>query len=137
VLYGESLGGGVAVSIAAERAAAGRPVAALVLEAPLSSVTDVAAHHYPWAPVRCLLKDRFESVARIARVHAPLLIVHGDADGIVPIRYGRALFEAAREPKEATWIPGGGHEDLMRFGLSRIVFDFLDRRVPASLRETL
>jgi fermentation-respiration switch protein FrsA (DUF1100 family) len=137
VLYGESLGGGVAVSIAAEQAAAGRPVAALVLEAPLSSVTDVAAYHYPWAPVRWLLKDRFESVARIAEVHAPLLIVHGDADGIVPIRYGRALFEAAREPKEATWIPGGGHEDLMRFGLSRIVFDFLDRRVPASLRETL
>lgn len=64
VVYGESLGSTVAVAIAAERAAAGQPVAALVLEAPLSSVSDVAAHHYPWVPVRWLLKDRFEAVAR-------------------------------------------------------------------------
>src|SRR5512132_170131 len=86
VLYGESLGSTVAVAIAAERAAAGQPVAALVLEAPLSSVSDVAAHHYPWMPVRWLLKDRFEAAARIADVRAPVLIVHGEADEIVPIR---------------------------------------------------
>jgi uncharacterized protein len=134
VLYGESLGSTVAVAIAAERAAAGRPVAALVLDAPLTSVSDVAAHHYPWMPVRWLLKDRFDAAARIADVRAPVLIVHGEADGIVPIRYGRALFEAAREPKEAVWIRGGGHEDLAEFGLRRIVFDFLARRVPAALR---
>lgn len=130
VLYGESLGSTVAVAIAAERAAAGKPVAALVLEAPLSSVSDVAAHHYPWVPVRWLLKDRFEAIARIAHVGAPVLIVHGEADDIVPIRYGRALFEAAREPKEAAWIPGGGHENLADFNLRRIVFGFLARRLP-------
>ena len=134
VLYGELLGSTVAVAIAAERAVGGQPVAALVLEAPLSSVSDVAAYHYPWMPVRWLLKDRFEAAARIADVGAPVLIVHGDADEIVPIRYGRALFEAAQEPKEAAWIPGGGHEDLAQFGLSRIVLDFLARRVPAALR---
>ena len=134
VLYGELLGSTVAVAIAAERAVGGQPVAALVLEAPLSSVSDVAAYHYPWMPVRWLLKDRFEAAARIADVGAPVLIVHGDADEIVPIRYGRALFEAAQEPKEAAWIPGGGHEDLAQFGLSRIVLDFLDRRVPAAVR---
>ena len=134
VLYGESLGSTVAVAIAAERAAGGRPVAALVLEAPLSSVSDVAAHHYPWMPVRWLLKDRFEAEARIADVGAPVLVVHGDADDIVPIRYGRALFEAAQEPKEAAWISGGGHEDLGRFGLTRMVLSFLDRRVPAPVR---
>lgn len=98
-----------------------QPVAALVLEAPLSSVSDVAAHHYPWVPVRWLLKDRFEAVARIAHVGAPVLIIHGEADEIVPIRYGRALSEAAREPKEAVWIPGGGHEDLADFGLGASV----------------
>lgn len=130
VLYGESLGSTVAVAIAAEQATAGQPVAALVLEAPLSSVSDVAAHHYPWVPVRWLLKDRFEAVARIVGVGAPVLIIHGEADDIVPIRYGRALFEAAREPKEAAWVPGGGHEDLADFGLRRIVFDFLARRLP-------
>ena len=95
VLYGESLGSTVAGAIAAEQAAAGQPVAALVLEAPLSSVSDVAAHHYPWMPVRWLLKDRFQAVARIAGVGAPVLIIHGEADEIVPIRHGRALFEAA------------------------------------------
>jgi fermentation-respiration switch protein FrsA (DUF1100 family) len=130
VLYGESLGSTVAVAIAAERATAGQPVASLVLEAPLSSVSDVAAHHYPWMPVRWLLKDRLDAVARIAGVGAPLLIIHGEADAIVPIRYGKALFEAAREPKEAAWIPNGGHEALALFGLYRIVFDFLARRCP-------
>ena len=134
VLYGESLGSTVAVAIAAERAAGGRPVAALVLEAPLSSVSDVAAYHYPWMPVRWLLKDRFEAEARIADVGAPVLVVHGDADDIVPIRFGRALFEAAQEPKEAAWILGGGHEDLAQFGLGRMVLSFLDRRVPAPVR---
>lgn len=129
VLYGESLGSTVAVAIAAERAAVGQPVAALVLEAPLSSVSDVAKYHYPWVPVRWLLKDRFEAAARIAGVDAPVLIIHGEADEIVPIRYGRALFEAAREPKEAAWIPNGGHEDLADFGLYRIVFAFLARRL--------
>jgi uncharacterized protein len=134
VLYGESLGSTVAVAIAAERAAAGQPVAALVLEAPLSSVSDVAAYHYPWMPVRWLLKDQFEASTRIAGVGAPVLIIHGEADGIVPIRYGKALFEAAREPKEAAWIRSGGHEDLAQFGLHRIVFDFLARQLPADLR---
>jgi len=129
VLYGESLGSTVAVAIAAERAAIGQPVAALVLEAPLSSVSDVAAHHYPWVPVRRLLKDRFEAIGQIAQVGTPVLTIHGEADDIVPTRYGRALFEAAREPKEAAWIRGGGHEDLAEFGLHPIVFDFLARRL--------
>lgn len=134
VLYGESLGSAVAIAVAAEWADGGRPVAALILEAPLSSVTDVAAYHYPWVPVRSLLKDRFEAVKRIADVHAPILIVHGDADTVVPIRYAKALFEAARDPKEAVWILGGGHEDLSRFGLRPIVFDFLARRLPDRLK---
>jgi fermentation-respiration switch protein FrsA (DUF1100 family) len=130
VLYGESLGSAVAVAVAAERAAAGQPVAALILEAPLSSVSDVAAHHYPWVPVRWLLKDRFQASAQIAEVDAPVLLIHGEADNVVPVRYGRALFEAAAEPKEAVWVRGGGHEDLAEFGLRRIVFDFLARRLP-------
>lgn len=130
VLYGESLGSAVAVALAAEQARAGAPVAALVLESPMSSVADVAAHHYPWVPVRPLLKDRFEAQAQVAEVAAPLLVVHGDADRVVPIRYGRALYEAAREPKQAVWIRGGGHENLAEFGLQRLVLDFLDRTVP-------
>jgi uncharacterized protein len=134
VLYGESLGSAVAVAIAAEQASVGQPVGALVLEAPFSSVRDVAAHHYPWVPVRWLLKDRFEVGSRMAAASAPLLIVHGVGDAVVPIQYAKALFEAARQPKEAVWVADGGHEDLSRFGLHRIVFNFLDRRLPDRVR---
>jgi uncharacterized protein len=134
VLYGESLGGAIAVAIAAEQAAAGRPLAAVVLEAPVSSVTDVAAHHYPWVPVRLLLKDRFEAAARVGSIAAPLLVVHGEADRVVPVRFGRALFAAAVEPKQAVWLDGAGHEDLVQFGLQQIVLDFIRRQqgVPVS-----
>ena len=134
VLYGESLGSAVAVAIASELADAGQPVAAMVLEAPLSSVRDVAAHHYPWVPVSWLLKDQFEATSRIAAIGAPLLIVHGERDAVVPVRYGQALFQAARQPKEAVWVAEGGHEDLTDLGLQRIVFDFLARRLPDPLR---
>lgn len=136
VLYGESLGSGVAVQIAAERGRArepdgsgnpGPPLAAVVLEAPLSSVTEIAAHHYPLLPVRWLLKDRYASSEKIADVSAPVLIVHGEDDGVVPIRFGRKLFAAAREPKEARWIADAGHEDLHRFGLQATVMDFITR----------
>jgi fermentation-respiration switch protein FrsA (DUF1100 family) len=129
ILYGESLGCGVAVQIAAEHAEQRNNVAAVIVEAPLSSVTDVGAHHYPYLPVRWLLKDRFETRAKIAKIGAPLLVVHGTEDRIVPLRFGRSVFEAAAEPKEALWIYGGGHEDLERSGLHSAVFDFLSRHV--------
>lgn len=134
VLYGESLGSAIGIAMAAELADAGEPVAAVLLEAPLSSVREIAAHHYPWVPVRWLLHDRFESASRVAAIGAPLLIVHGDGDRVVPIRYGKMLFDAALQPKEAVWISGGGHEDLARFDLHRIVFDFLARRLPEKIR---
>ena len=129
VLYGESLGGGVAVQIAAEQARASKAVGALVLEAPLSSVTDVAAYHYPFIPVRWLLKDRFESADKIGDVAAPVFIIHGENDTVVPIDFGRALFKAAKEPKEGRWISKGGHEDLHHFGLQSAVIDFVARHV--------
>jgi fermentation-respiration switch protein FrsA (DUF1100 family) len=129
ILYGESLGCGVAVQIAAEHAEQRSSVAAVIVEAPLSSVTDVGAYHYPYLPVRWLLKDRFETRAKVAKIGAPLLVVHGTEDRIVPLRFGRSVFEAAAEPKEALWIAGGGHEDLERFGLHGVVLDFLSRHV--------
>jgi uncharacterized protein len=127
VLYGESLGGGIAVQVAAEQARASKAVGALILEAPLSSVTDVAAYHYPLIPVRWLLEDRFESAGKIGDVAAPVLIIHGENDWVVPIDFGRALFKAAKEPKESWWISGGGHEDLHHFGLQSAVIDFVAR----------
>ncbi len=126
VLYGESLGSAIAVQLATEMAP-GQPVAALVLESPFTSTADVAAHHYWYMPVRYLVRDRFETERKIGSIGAPLFIVHGEEDRIVPVDHGRALFEAASEPKEARFIPAAGHNDIYDFGAADAVIDFLDR----------
>jgi hypothetical protein len=126
VLYGESLGTGVAVRMASDR-----PVAALVLEAPYTSMEAVGAAHYPAALVRLLLEDRFDSLSRIGMVRAPLLVPHGERDDIIPAALGRALFAAAPEPKELWIAPAGGHNDLRQHGALDAVLDFLRRRVGA------
>ena len=134
VLYGESLGSGVAVQMAVEKSAQ-TPFAALVLEAPFTSVTEVAASHYPFMPVRWLVKDHFDSAAKILDIRTPLFIVHGQRDRTVPTRFGRALFEAAAEPKESRWINGAGHNDVYDFGGAEAVLDFLHRRLGLKGRE--
>ncbi|MHA1598090.1 MAG: alpha/beta hydrolase [Alphaproteobacteria bacterium] len=126
VLYGESLGSGVAVKLAAEWADKAMPVAGLVLESPFSSVVDSAAFYYPYIPVGWLLKDRFESTAIIADVAAPVMVIHGERDEVTPVRFGRKLFEAAVQPKQAHWIRDAGHNDLADYGLQDLVLDFLN-----------
>ena len=124
VIYGESLGSGVAVHVAA-----GREIAALILEAPFTRLADPAAYHYPFVPVSLLLRDRFDSLSAIGRVRAPILVLHGERDRVIPVRFGRALLAAAPEPKEGWFSPEAGHEDLARFGALDAVFDFIARRV--------
>ncbi|MCP5368257.1 MAG: alpha/beta hydrolase [Hyphomicrobiales bacterium] len=126
VLYGESLGTGVAVRLAAETAKT-QPVAAVVLEAPYDSIAEVAAAHYPYVPVGMLLKDRFESAGRVAAIGAPLLVVHGEQDGVVPVAHGLKLFKAAVAPKEAEWFPDAAHNDLYDHGAGERILAFLDR----------
>ena len=111
VLWGESLGSGVAVALAAERT-----VARIVLEAPFLSAADVAAGAYPFVPVHWLMKDQFRSDLRIDKVTAPVLIMHGDRDTVVPIASGQALYQLIKSPKRFVRIPGGGHENLGAFG---------------------
>jgi len=106
VYFGESLGSGVAVQLAVEM-----PPAALVLRSPFTSITDVAAHHYWFLPVRRLLWDRFDSLSRIAQVRCPLLVIAGDRDRVVPFVFSQRLFEAAREPKRFVRVPGADHND--------------------------
>lgn len=120
-VFGESLGSGVAVQLAASV-----PVLAVVLDSPFSSAVDVAAHHYPYLPVRWLMWDRFESMAHIGKVRAPLLIVHGDQDPVVPHALGRKLFEAANEPKQFVTLPGGGHTEPLANGAWKAVRPFLE-----------
>jgi uncharacterized protein len=124
VLYGESLGSGVAVQMAAHR-----EIAALILEAPFTSVAEVAQFHYPFVPAARLMRDRFESIARIGGVKAPILILHGAHDTVVPLRFGRALFDAAPDPKEFWLAPGAGHENLTRSGALEAVRAFLERLI--------
>ncbi len=120
VLYGESLGSGVAVQMAVEHAVAG-----LVLEAPFTSAVDVGQAAYRWLPVRLLLWDRFDNISKIGDVDAPLLVIHGEQDRVVASRFGRRLFEAAGEPKTAEFIPGAGHNDLQFYGIAETVLSFL------------
>jgi uncharacterized protein len=124
VLYGESLGSGVAVALAAEH-----QVAAVVLEAPFTSVAEVAQCHFPYVPASRMVVDRFDSLSRIGKVKAPILVLHGERDRVVPVRYGRALLDAAPEPKEGWFAPEAGHEDLARYGALDAVVAFIDRRL--------
>jgi fermentation-respiration switch protein FrsA (DUF1100 family) len=125
-LYGESLGTGVAVALAAEQAAAERPVAGVVLESPFTSVAETAQHHYWYIPARVLVKDRFDSHGRIAGLAAPVLIVHGTFDRTVPYRFGRRLYEAAVQPKRLVTVAEAGHLDLFdRPEISEEVQEFL------------
>ncbi len=107
VLWGESIGSGVAVAVAAQK-----PVAALILEAPFTSAADVGAGAYPFVPVRLLMKDQFRSDLRIGQVKAPLLIMHGALDRTVPVALGERLFSLANEPKRFVRFARGQHNDL-------------------------
>ncbi|MBT5898497.1 MAG: alpha/beta hydrolase [Rhodospirillaceae bacterium] len=122
VLVGESLGSGVAVRMASEAR-----FRAVILEAPYTSTVDVGQAAYFFLPVRLMMYDRFPSIDLIADIQAPLLLIHGVDDRIIPTRFGRRLFKAARQPKEAHFIPDAGHNDLFEHGLTDIELDFLAR----------
>ncbi len=125
VVYGESLGSGVAVQMATEYG-----IAAIILEAPFTSIVDVAARHYWYMPARWLLLDRFDSEAKIGAVAAPILVLHGLRDAVVPADLGRALFAAAPEPKVERLFEDGGHSDLYEHGAGEAVVAFLADAVP-------
>jgi hypothetical protein len=120
VLWGESLGGGVATRLAVEQRVAG-----VILQAPFTSVADRAQELYPIVPARRLTLDRFEILSRITAIGAPLLVVHGEADRVVPADHGRQIFAAAREPKRGVFIPHADHNDLYACGLVDHVRTFL------------
>jgi fermentation-respiration switch protein FrsA (DUF1100 family) len=107
ILYGESLGSGIAVRLAAEREVAG-----VILDAPYTSIVDVAAAAYPFLPVRAFLVDRYETTKYIANVEVPLLVLHGELDPVVPVAMGREVARLANEPKRLVVFPDGGHSDL-------------------------
>ena len=104
ILYGKSLGTGVAIEVAAEKKVAG-----VILDSPYTSIVELASALYPWLPVNLLLEDRYNSILHIHDVHVPIFIVHGEADDVIPVEMARRLFAAANQPKEIVTIPGAGH----------------------------
>jgi fermentation-respiration switch protein FrsA (DUF1100 family) len=125
VLWGESLGTGVAVAIAGEK-----DVAAVILEAPFTSAADVAFSAYPFLPVSLLMKDQFRSDQRIGKVTAPVLIMHGVRDRVVPFRLGERLHAMANEPKQFVRFADGGHEDLDRYDHLAAARKFIAQYLP-------
>lgn len=124
-VFGESLGTGVAISLAAEK-----PVACVILQAPYTSIVDLAAAAYPFLPVRLLLKDSYRSDERVGRVTAPVLVIQGERDRVVPIEYGERLYALIRAPKKFVRFPEGGHADLDQHGALDIIRNFLAEPVP-------
>ena len=119
-VFGESLGTGLAISLAAEK-----PVARVILQAPYTSIVEIAAAAYPFLPVRFLLKDRYRSDERVGGVSAPVLVIHGERDRVVPIEYGERLYALIRAPKKFVRFPEGGHADLDQYGALDIIRSFL------------
>ena len=125
LLWGESLGTGLAVRLGSEN-----PVAAVLLDSPYTSITDAAARQYPFVPVRQLLKDRFESLSRVAGIAAPILVMQGSADRLVPPAMGRAIAAAANVPAEVWVAPGAGHVDLGPYGAVEAAAAFVRKHCP-------
>jgi uncharacterized protein len=120
VAWGSSLGSGVAVALASERS-----IGKLILEAPYTSAADIAGAHYRFVPVRLLMRDQFRSDERIARVTAPLLVMHGTDDPVIPIIFGERLFALAQGPKQFVRFPGGGHDNLDYYGAIETARQFI------------
>lgn len=123
VVLGESLGSGIAVAVGTER-----EVPAIILEAPYTAIVDVASAQYPLLPVPYMMKDTFLTRERIKFVTEPVLVVHGDADSLIPVRHGRRIYELANEPKEIQIIEGATHGNLWDNGLWDSVTSFLIRQ---------
>ncbi len=123
VIFGESLGTGVAVQLAAKH----NDAAGLILDAPFTSMADAAAFHYPWVWARPFLKDRYDNAVHIRAVKLPILILHGEMDHIVPVAMGRKLAAIAGPAARLKTYPGGGHVNLDSYGAQTDIAAFIRR----------
>ena len=108
LLIGESLGAGVAAAAASHRR---DKIAGLMLITPWDRLASVAAHHFAWLPVGWLLRDHYDSIANLASFDRPIIVALAERDGIVPARFGMALYESLSAPKRLNVVRGAGHND--------------------------
>jgi pimeloyl-ACP methyl ester carboxylesterase len=120
VAYGESLGSGQAVRLAMQR-----PLAAIVLEAPLTSTIDVARSSYFWLPLSLIIADQYNNERNIPSVKVPVLVLHGEQDTVIPVEMGKRVYRAANEPKRLELFPAGGHLDFFEHGAWEKTMAFL------------
>src|SRR5262249_42211347 len=125
ILMATSIGGAVAVELASRDGARG-----LVLAGTFTSLPDVAQHHQPWLPMNLLLSTRMDSLSKIKDYSGPVLIVHGEADEVVPFEQGQALYEAAREPKKFVTAKGAKHNDPLPEDYRRALDDLITNLPP-------
>jgi hypothetical protein len=130
VIYGESVGTGVAVQMALEY----EGLRALILQSPYTSLTDVARKRYFFVPVDLLMLDRFNSIDKIGHVEIPLLVLYGEADNIIPPKQSRLIYEKAGGPKQIHGFEGYGHNDMPVDERAKIVNRFLSHPSPVALR---
>jgi fermentation-respiration switch protein FrsA (DUF1100 family) len=123
LLYGGSLGGGVAVDLARRK-----PHRALILAKTFTSIPDVGQSIYPWLPVRWVMRNRFDNLAKIRQCHSPLFMAHGTQDNLVPFRLAKELYEAANEPKHFYILEGRDHNDAHPPEMFKELQEFLERQ---------
>jgi fermentation-respiration switch protein FrsA (DUF1100 family) len=127
LLWGVSLGGGVAVDLASRK-----PCQALILLKTFTSLPDVAGTIYPWVPTHWLMRNRFDSLVKIGACRCPVFVTHGTADDLIPDTLGRRLYEAAHEPKEFFSMPGVGHNDPLTSAMFDALKAFLIKHAPGN-----
>ena len=126
IFFGESLGTGVAIQMATEF-----PPKALILESAYTSTADVAKSRYWFVPVETLMRDQYRSIDKIETLTMPKFFLHGERDNIIPIRFGRVLYEAAPEPKSFQVIANAEHNNLYEHGAALHILDFLSTIHPS------
>ena len=122
ILYGESLGTGVAVELGKNN-----NFNSIILESPFTSIENSAKIYYPYLPVKLLLKDRYDSISKIKRIHAPILIMHGKKDDVVPFSMGKELFEKANNPKHSYFTSDDDHMMEFNSSLTKTIRDFIEK----------
>ena len=123
ILYGESLGCGIAVKLSTES-----EYAATILEAPYTSINDLAQKHYWYLPAKWLVLDKYNIIDKIDKIKSPLLILHGEKDNIIDINFGKKVFKAANQPKESLFVPHAGHNNLFEFDVQKKILFFLKKQ---------
>ena len=122
ILYGESLGSGVAIEMGKRN-----NFNSIILESPFTSIENSAKIYYPYLPVRLLLKDRYDSISKIKTIKAPILIMHGMKDDVVPFSMGKELFEKANKPKHSYFTPDDDHMMEFNSSLLKVIKIFIKK----------